>query len=101
MTIEDIEAQNKAAGKNFFDSAQVYWWKSQISSRVHDGPGGIFFVTSEPGYDNVRRWSVRQFIPETGAVKTAAWSKYGSASQAQSAAAKFAREGLGAGQEAA
>lgn len=101
MTIEDIKAANKAAGKKFFDPSQVHQWKSRISSRVHEGPGGIFFVTSEPGYDDVRRWSVRQFIPENGSIKTTAWSKYGSDSRAQSDAAKFAREGLGTGQEAA
>lgn len=92
MTINEIINQNKRAGMSFFDGSQLRAWHSRISSVVHEGPGGIFFVTSELAYDgSCRRWSVRQFIPETDKIKTAAWSRYRNNSEAQRFASKFAK----------
>ena len=92
MTIDEIIDRNKQAGNSFFDSAQMHQWHSRVSSIVHEGPGGIFFVTSEPQYDGVRRRSVRRFVPETGAVKTTAWGKYETNAEAQRQAKKFSRD---------
>ena len=91
MTIDEIKSRNSAAGKKFFDASQMRQWHSRVSSKVHEGPGGIFFVTSEPNYDGtVRLYSVRRFVPETGAIETASWGKYSTAASAQSLAKTLA-----------
>lgn len=92
MTIDEIISRNKAAGKNFFDASQIKQWGSRVEAVVHEGRGGIFFVTSEPAYDgSCRRWSVRQFMPENARIKTAAWSRYRNSREAQRFADKFSK----------
>jgi hypothetical protein len=69
-----IRDANARAGFHFFSRDTMRFFASRIERPVYQGPGGIFFVTSEqqptgrntgPEY-HPRRWQVRQFNPATG-----------------------------------
>lgn len=70
MTIEEIIEANKKGGYHFFSDENMRAFKSHISDVVHEGPGGIFIVTSEPNAHDVRHYYVRRFNPDTGNVTT-------------------------------
>jgi hypothetical protein len=76
-TIRSIEAANKLSGMHFFDGDAKRFFSSRILGPVFEGPGGVYFVTSEQfrsfgGSDFIpRRYSVRRFDPHTGSVETA------------------------------
>lgn len=69
-SIDDIKDCNRQAGKKFFSDENMRFGKSRVSDKVYQGAGGIFFVTSELDFFDMRRYAVRQFEPETGAVAT-------------------------------
>ena len=71
MTIDQIKTANKARGFHWFDPDTLRFFKSRIGGAVYQGPGGVYFVTSECGPSGVRRYTVRQFTPSTGACETA------------------------------
>lgn len=68
-TIADIRRRNKAAGNYFFDRAAMKFFLSRIDRQVYEGPGGIFFVTSEQYEDSYgnrpfpRGYTVHEFDP--------------------------------------
>jgi hypothetical protein len=75
MTIDDIRRANAHAGKFFFSPGALRFFASRIGRAVHEGPGGIYFITSEQfetsnGWRDARRYTVRQFCPVTGEVDT-------------------------------
>lgn len=72
-TIEDIECANKNFGFHFFDKETLRFFGSRILYPTYNGPGGVFFVTSEkrPYSDDPRRYTVRQFNPKTRGMETA------------------------------
>jgi hypothetical protein len=71
MRIEEIVRQNKAAGGKFFAPNTMKLFGSRLSSKVHEGPGGIFFVTSEKSFNGqYRTYDVRQFLSDTKRVVT-------------------------------
>lgn len=92
-TIEAIEAANKAAGLHFFDRDTLKFWGSKVSSTVHEGPGGVYFVTSETApFNGVRRSTVRKFVPIMGRVLTVGGlGDYGDNAAAHAEAARLAR----------
>ena len=68
MTITEIKQKNAAAGQHFFDPEALRFFRSKVLSQVYEGPGGIFFVTSEQfvGSDGIpakRAYTVRRFNP--------------------------------------
>lgn len=70
-TIADIKAANHVKGGHFFDRSSMRFFDSKILSTVYQGVGGVFFVTSEQfhgsrGYTAPRKYTVRQFYPESG-----------------------------------
>ncbi len=72
-TIRDIKRINKEKGYYFFSPGAMGFFNSQVEDKVFHGSGGIFFTTSEQ-FDNgisKRKYTVRQFHPETGNVNTA------------------------------
>ncbi len=75
MTISEIKAANKRAGFYFFERATLRFFRSRIERAVYEGPGGVYFVTSEQfvgsEYTAPRMWTVRKFWPETGDCETA------------------------------
>jgi hypothetical protein len=95
-TIEKIEEANEGAGFYFFESSTKRFFRSRASSIIHQGPGGIYFVTSEQNHsvrEGVwpRLFTVRRFDPETGDVSTAGeFQAFATRTAALSAARTFA-----------
>ena len=101
MDIGDIRKANKAAGHHWFDPDSMRFFRSRIGSKVYEGPGGIYFVSSEQfvGSDWIaapRRYTVRKFDPTTGGVDTAGESNKLSR-RAALACAKLAAAAEGSG----
>jgi hypothetical protein len=89
--IFDIELKNKQAGFHFFDTDAKRFFASRIGNTVYQGPGGIYFVTSEQfrdfgrGHVGPRLYTVRVFDPATGNVET--HGEFNKLSRAQAIAA--------------
>lgn len=74
-TIDDIKDANHAHGGHWFEPATLRFFRSRVGTTVYQGPGGIFFVSSEQFRDHngvpyPRRYTVRQFTPESATVET-------------------------------
>jgi hypothetical protein len=75
LTMDLVKMHNKDAGHHFFDRETMRFFSSRLCATVHEGMGGVFFVTSEQrkGFecaDGPRRYTVRRFNRSTGAVDT-------------------------------
>jgi len=75
IDIDYIKTANKVRGFFFFEPATLRGFSSRIMADVFEGPGGIFFVTSEKrrGFrceDGERLYTVRRFNKATGSVDT-------------------------------
>jgi uncharacterized protein (DUF1330 family) len=98
MTISDIKTANKAADGHWFDADTLRFFRSKVLPTVYEGPGGVFFVTSEQyasmdGPLHPRRYSVRQFDPSDSSVDTVGdFQQYGTADAAKQAARRKAAE---------
>ena len=70
MTLEEIKRINAEKGFYFFSPASMRFFRSRIAPGVHEGPGGVYFVTSEQfefrGERHARKYTVTRFDPETG-----------------------------------
>lgn len=66
LTIEEIKRRNTEAGLHYFDPDTMRFFKSRVSSTVYQGPGGVFFVTSEKPPHGPRRYTPRMFLPNGG-----------------------------------
>jgi uncharacterized protein (DUF1330 family) len=74
----DIRAKHTG---HFFDRKTLRFFDSRIERSVYQGPGGVYFLTSEQfhgseGYTRPRKWTVRHFNTETGAINTAQSTDY-------------------------
>lgn len=74
-TIDAIKAMNKAQGYHYFSPATMKFFRSKVSRKVYQGPGGVYIVTSEQfvsstGKAEPRCYTVRKFNPETGDINT-------------------------------
>ena len=49
---------------HFFGRTTMRFFNSRILSAVYQGPGGIFFVTSERFDELPRHYTVRRFFPD-------------------------------------
>jgi hypothetical protein len=78
-SIDDIKAANKAAGQHWFSKSTLAFFSSRIGGTVY---GGKFFVTSERGPDNVRRYTVRVARPDGQVETTGTFQRYASRSGA-------------------
>lgn len=79
--INDIERINRDHGQHFFDSDTKRFFRSKILPTAYQGPGGIFFVTSEQfvasdGTKAARQYTVRRFDPETGNIRSGVFQKH-------------------------
>ena len=74
MTIRDIITAHEAAGGFYFTPDTMRFFRSQIRPTVYEGPGGIFFVTSEQFVGSAgpqkRCYTVRQFHPDRCNIST-------------------------------
>jgi hypothetical protein len=97
FTIESIKAANTAAGLHFFDADTMRFFRSRVSGEVFQGPGGVYFVTSEQfvfrGEADRRKFTVRAFEPATGRVhKASGFGEFTTLAQAKGAARKAAAQ---------
>jgi hypothetical protein len=97
MTIDQIKSANRKAGCFFFSPDTMRFFRSRVGSTVYQGPGGVYFVTSEQfvpsrGRPAPRLYTVRVFDPATGEVDTAGEFNSLTKGRAQRAARKLADE---------
>jgi len=76
-TIDAIRESDHRAGRYFFSADTMKFFDSRVLPTVYEGPGGVYFITSEKfrGSDGVsapRKYSVRQFIPDPVDIRTVA-----------------------------
>ena len=101
MNIYDIELSNRQHGQHFFDADTKRFFSSRIGQEVYEGPGGIYFTTSErfypsEGAPSARGYTVRKFDPATGKVDTMGeFQAYASSGGARMAAARLAYQSNG------
>ena len=76
-TMDDIKIINKQTGHYFFSPDTMRFFRSRVGDTVYQGAGGVFFVTSEQFvsyypeyYAAPRKYTVRQFFPDTGNIET-------------------------------
>ncbi len=71
-TINEIKQWNEWGGQYFFEPATIRFFRSRVLSQVMQGPGGIYFVTSEKRCfdDYTRVFTVRKFNPTDGSIDT-------------------------------
>ncbi len=69
-TINTIQDEMTAAGSHWWDAGAMRYFQSRVSEKVYQGPGGIYFVTSEKGATGRRGYSVRQYHPRATDVDT-------------------------------
>jgi hypothetical protein len=95
MTLEQLKQANSDAGRHFFSSDTMRFFRSRISSRIYTGADGAhYLVTSERGPDRVRRYSVR--VTRDGGVSfdtLHGFQAYRTSAQAH-AAARYAAHGV-------
>lgn len=74
--IHEIKDANKAAGMHFFSADTLKFFHSKIFPTVYQGPGGVFFVTSEyRDSPSDREYKVRQFNVSNAHIRTEATYK--------------------------
>ena len=69
-TTEDIRDEMNRAGSHWWDKESMRFFGTRISTKLYQGDGGIYFVTSEQPPHGARKYSVRQYHPETTTIKT-------------------------------
>jgi hypothetical protein len=96
-TMEDIKTADHAAGRFFFEPSSMRFFRSRICPTVYQGPGGIYFVTSEQfmgsQYTAPRMYTVRRFTPVPVDIRTVSVFNRMSKYQAVRAAKKCAEAG--------
>ncbi len=90
MTIEEIKQSHAEAGYCFFSPNHLRFFNTRVLPKVYEGPGGVYFITSEEyvspdEWAPVRKYTVRQFDPETRDICIA--STYGRMSRSEAVAA--------------
>jgi hypothetical protein len=73
MRIEEIKSLTEKAGNKFFTPGNMRFANSRISAKTFEGPGGIYFITSEASEHMDRRYSVRRFSLNPTRITTVAW----------------------------
>ncbi|MCR5888332.1 hypothetical protein LRS06_11270 [Hymenobacter sp. J193] len=87
-----IKAANHNHGGYFFSPDSMRFFHSRVSEKVHQGPGGIYFVTSEQFDDcSPRLYTVRRFNPTSRGIDTAGeFQAHTTSRQAHAEAAQLA-----------
>lgn len=76
-TIDLIREADRRAGRYFFSASTMRFFSSRVLPSVYEGPGGIYFLTSEQfrGSDGVsapRKYTIRKFTPDPVDIRTVA-----------------------------
>lgn len=94
LTISDIRYNNLTAGHKFFSRGAMKFFRSRVLRTVYQGPGGIYFVTGEMTPEShTERYTVRQYDPQSHAIKTVGRFCALGQDAAREIARTFAREG--------
>jgi len=90
-SIADVKRANAEIGHHWFEIQTMRFFQSRISQNLI---GGRWFISSERGWDDVRRYTVR-VVRANGEIDTEggfdAFQAYATSAQATAAAQKFAR----------
>jgi len=94
-TIDAIRETDHRAGRYFFSADTMRFFNSRILPTVYEGPGGIYFITSEKfrgsdGTSAPRKYTIRQFIPDPVNIRSVAGFNQMSKPQAQVTASVLA-----------
>jgi hypothetical protein len=92
-TINDIKTAVLVRGSHWFDPDTMRFFKTRVLEGVYQGAGGVYFVTSEKGPSEARKYSVRKFTPDTADISTV--GEFNEMTRAQ--AIKAAKIAAGAG----
>jgi hypothetical protein len=98
-TMTDIRCHNKTVGHHWFDADTLRFFRGRVcDSTLAQGPGGVYFVSSEQFSASSRRlYSVRRYDPATGHIDTVGeFQGYSSRAAAASAAQRLAGDKLAA-----
>ena len=87
-TIAAIREADHRAGRYFFSADTMKFFNSRVLPTVYEGPGGVYFITSEKfrGSDGVsapRKYTIRRFTPDPVNIRTVAGFNQMSKRQAQ------------------
>jgi len=65
MDIADIKHDMNAEGSHWWDRDTMSFFGTKVSSQVYNGPGGVYFVTSDfTGFDRISRgYTIREYTP--------------------------------------
>lgn len=67
-SVADIERQHRGY---WFSLGAKRFFRSRIGQTVYQGPGGIYFVSSEQfDASSPRRYTTRRYVPETDEIET-------------------------------
>ena len=74
-TMAQIRACNRERGQHWFERGTMRFFNSRVGRSVYQGPGGVYFVSSEKfepssGPAFPRKYSVRKFNPKDCSVDT-------------------------------
>ncbi len=82
----------------FFKPESMRFFRSRILETVYQGPGGVYFVTSEQNTGFPRAYTVRRYDPSSRSISTAGefnvWTKRGAQKRAQDLADGLYFEGV-------
>ena len=70
VTMRDVRERSAHMGWHWFAPSTMRFFLSRVSSSVYQGPGGVYFVSSEKGPNGVRAYTVRRFDWASGDVDT-------------------------------
>jgi len=88
VPMADVKSASLAAGSHWFEPGSMRFFRTRLPLLGKmDDAGRVWFVSSEAPRGGSRKYSVRVFIPQTGAVEThGTFHSYPSSRAAQRAA---------------
>ena len=94
-TIDSIREADHRAGRYFFSADTMKFFNSRVLPTVYQGPGGIYFISSEQfrgsnGVSAPRKYTIRQFISDPVDIRSVAGFNQMSKKQAQTIASVLA-----------
>ena len=70
-TVMDLEQHYRSKTKgHWFDKSTMAFFKSKLAESMLYTKDKVLFFSSEKGPDGIRRFSIREYNPETGAIET-------------------------------
>lgn len=69
VTIDEVKRKHREKGKFFFSEGAMKFFNSKIETSGNL-IGDKFFITSEKGPSNIRKFTIREFDENTGDIET-------------------------------